>query len=128
MADTVKAEDFAAAIAATLEEYAGLVDADLDVAVQKTAKNAVKKVAKGGDFKGTGEYRKSIAQKKLKGSALVRKRVVYAKAPYHRLTHLLEFGHATANGGRTRAFPHWEPAEEQAATEFVNTLKEELNR
>ena len=46
MAETVKAEDFAAAIAATLEEYAGLVGADVDVAVDKTAKDAVKKVAK----------------------------------------------------------------------------------
>ena len=128
MDETVKAEDFAAAIAETLEEYAGLVGADVDVAVDKTAKDAMKKVAKGGDFKGTGAYRKSIAQKKLKGSSLIRRRVVYARAPYYRLTHLLEYGHATANGGRTRAFPHWEPAEEQAATEFVNTLKEELNR
>lgn len=128
MADTIKAEDFAAAISATLEEYAGLVDADVDVAVQKTAKDAVKKVKKGGDFKGTGAYRKSIAQKALKSNRLIRRRVVYARAPYHRLTHLLEYGHATANGGRTRAFPHWEPAEQAAADEFVNTLKEELNR
>lgn len=128
MADTVSADNFAAAITATLEEYAGLVDADLDVAIQKTAKGAVKKVAKGGDFGGTGAYRKSIAQKVLKGNRLVRRRVVYAKAPYHRLTHLLEFGHATANGGRTRAFPHWEPADQQAADDFLQTLKEELNR
>ena len=66
--------------------------------------------------KRTGAYAKSWASKKdnkltgiYKGS-----RVVYARAPEYRLTHLLEFGHASKNGGRVRGKEHLAPAQETA--------------
>ena len=41
---------------------------------------------------------------------------------------LLEHGHATVNGGRTRAFPHWEEAEIQGVEQFEKELKEAIER
>ena len=43
----------------------------------------------------------------------------------YQLTHLLEYGHATINGKRTRAFPHWKQADEKAQNLF-NALKQRL--
>ena len=43
-----------------------------------------------------------------------------------KLTHLLEYGHAKANGGRTRAFPHIRYGENIAKENLVNYLKEEI--
>lgn len=49
-------------------------------------------------------------------------KIYNAKSPG--LTHLLEFGHAKKNGGRTRAIPHIKPAEEKAKTLFLKAVKD----
>lgn len=44
------------------------------------------------------------------------------------LTHLLEYGHAKVNGGKTKAIPHIKPVEEWANQEVVSRIKEVLQR
>ena len=44
------------------------------------------------------------------------------------LTHLLEKGHALRSGGRTRAFPHIKPAEEEAMKNFERELIDLIER
>ena len=62
----------------------------------------------------TGKYKASFVIRKIaQGKGF--KRNVIANREYQR-THLLENGHLTPNGGRTRAFPHWEDAQKMADT------------
>lgn len=47
---------------------------------------------------------------------------------HYRLTHLLEYGHATRNGKRTRAFEHIKPIEEELIKEYENEVEEIIKK
>ena len=131
MAQSLTVEEFSLAINEALKEFAGAVDYDIKYVTEKVAQRAKENVVrniKTSGIKGTGKYRKSIAVRDLKGGLLVKKKLIYAKSPHSRLTHLLEYGHAKRNGGRTRAFAHWEPAEREAIDDFMKELREALEK
>lgn len=51
--------------------------------------------------------------------------VVHSSMPW--LPHLLEWGHAKANGGRTRSFEHISSAEKTAVTELEKRITEAVS-
>lgn len=129
MAQSLTVEEFALAVNEALAEFKDAIDYDVWYVTEKVAERAkenVKRNIKTSGIKGTGEYRNSIAVRDLKTKQLLKKKVIYAKDPHYRLTHLLEFGHAKVNGGRTTAFSHWEPAEREAIDDFVKELREAI--
>lgn len=124
----VKPEDFVGAIISSIAEYTRDVREEIDnitEEVAKETKNVVKE--KEGSFKDRRpKYRKSLSVKIEKQTLGNKKATIYAKAPHYRLTHLLEHGHATVNGGRTRAFPHWKPAEDYAIKEYEKRIADAI--
>lgn len=128
--DVIKPGELAQAIAESLEEYAGLLQLDLEESVDSVSKETVAEIRKEAKakFGGTGDYAKSWASKKDAGSTAEYSRVIYAKAPFYRLTHLLEFGHAKVNGGRVEGRPHIAPAEQRAAQKLEQRLLDAIKR
>ena len=103
-----------------LREYADEIDKDLEEITEKIGKKAVSKL-KATSPKRFGKYAKGwkMTMSKPVGGA---KEVEIHNTQY-RLTHLLEKGHALRNGGRSRAFPHIRPVEEEAIQEFIDEVK-----
>lgn len=73
----------------------------------------------------TGDYARGwkIKKDKVGKSRYVVK--IHNKTNYQ-LTHLLEFGHVTKNGGRTRPIPHIRPIEEKYKKIFEQELKKNI--
>ena len=113
MAERVSVDQMAQTIMDGLLEYADLATEDMKAAVKKAGNKAKSDVQAGAPVD-TGKYKKSWTVKTTKENANALEVTVHSKNRYQ-LAHLLEFGHAKRNGGRTRAFPHIAPAETAAA-------------
>ncbi len=127
MSKTISADEFAKAVSGILDDYSGDCLGTLKEAVQKVAKKSVKTL-KGksiGGFKDrSGKYRKGWRSKIVENRLYVEGTVYNGAQPG--LTHLLEFGHATQGGGRSRAFPHIADVNDEAAEEFEKELTSKL--
>ncbi len=113
MAERVSVDQMAQTIMDGLLEYADLATEDMKAAVKKAGNKAKSDVQAGAPVD-TGKYKKSWTVKTTKENANALEVTVHSRNRYQ-LAHLLEFGHAKRNGGRTRAFPHIAPAEAAAA-------------
>lgn len=72
-----------------------------------------------------GEYAKSITHATYENAATGDKQFVWgAKAPHHRLTHLLVNGHALPNGGRTDGDPFLEDALSEVLPVYEQEIEE----
>ena len=120
--DRVRIDQMAHVIMEGLQEYADLATDDMKAAVKKAGDEAKKDVQAGAPVK-SGKYKKSWTVKTTKENSNSLEVTVHSRNRYQ-LAHLLEFGHAKRNGGRTRAFPHIAPAEQRAA----ELLEKEVER
>lgn len=125
MAELKVAErDFTKAVEKVLTDYGLSVAVRINEAVEKVGLKAAN-VLKETSPKHTGGYRKGW-KCKIEKEPLNTTAIVYNSKKAN-LTHLLENGHATRNGGRTKAQPHIKPAEEQAISELIKAAKEAID-
>ena len=123
----VNIDQLAAEIAKGLAEYSQDVVEKVNVSSEKVGKAAVKKLKQTSPKK-TGKYAKSWTMTTEKAIGQPDLRIIHAKAPHYRLTHLLEHGHAKRGGGRVEGKPHIRPAEEMVIQEFVAEVEEAIKR
>lgn len=119
--------DIAGQLSGFLKEYLDEIVQVTNAAIDETAEEAVNilKATSPRRTKGAKSYANKWSHKVI-GSKLGIKSV----ALYNRkagLTHLLEYGHATRNGGRAAARPHIAAVEEQAGEILMNKIQEKLS-
>lgn len=127
---TISVDSLSEAITAELENYNqevidGVKNAAYECAQEFTS--ATKKDAPRSDTKRRGRFAKNITFKKTYDSNTGATYTWYVKDPEYRLTHLLKNGHATKNGGRTRAQDfitnNYNRAEEKYVEEVEEIIK-----
>ena len=125
MSKSISGEMLSKEIMKALEGYADDISDIVEKDANEIGKEAVKTIKQESPKGATGEYAKSWRlrkDKKGKNSYIVK---LYNKDHYQ-LTHLLEFGHATADGGHTEAQPHIRPVEQEYSKKFEDILKQDI--
>jgi len=114
-------DELAREINRRLEMYTGSVTEDVNKAAEEVAKAGVA-MLKSRSPKLTTDYSKGWKAKKVKGKWVVH------NATDYQLIHLLERGHATRDGGRTRAIVHVKPVEEEIINDFEDKVRRSIQQ
>lgn len=126
----IKPDELQKAVMDYLENYKEDIDEDVIETVDeitKKARDELKQNSPRGKGTRSNPYYKGWAIKLNKKRSGVYHKVIWNKTNYQ-LTHLLEFGHVTRNGGRTKAIPHIRPIEQKYNVEFVDKLGKRIRR
>ena len=122
----VRPDELGAALAEELTIYGEAITEAVDLASEQAAKFLVEITRATAPVGRRGSYRRHISYKELTGKSSTRGKTFawYVKPPDHRLTHLLVNGHATKNGGRTKADPFLRKALDQVLPSYEQKVEE----
>ena len=121
--------DLSATVSQLLEDYGAEVGEILDEAIIDAAEDAVHKLRAVNKFSPlgnhTGAYSASWTMEPMRVSRYQISYLIYNENHY-RLAHLLEYGHAKANGGRVSAYPHIAKINTEINVELVRRFMRRL--
>lgn len=112
------------AIRQALSEYSDDVTKGVNAAAEASVKRLVSMTKATAPKGARGKFRRSITYAVESGPLGSKEYTWGAKAPEHRLTHLLVHGHATRNGGRTAGNSFLQSACDTVFPEFEHAVEE----
>ena len=125
---SIDPSELGAAIAELLTLYHEEVIEDVNAAGEKAVKKLVE-LTKSTAPKDSGDFAKSITYTAKEKRGTGDKEFTWgAKAPHHRITHLLVNGHETVNGGRVPGDPFLENALETVLPEYESDIEEAIKK
>lgn len=124
MAKTIKPEELGAAIREELTLYSRAVQDGVNNAGRESMKKLVKLTKATAPVGYRAKFKKSITYVETPGVHGSTKFTWGAKAPEHRLVHLVTKGHATKDGGRTKANPFLQNALDTVLPEYERKVEE----
>lgn len=127
---TITADKLAQALGQELTLYHEDVLENLREATRQSMADLVKKTRATAPVGHRGNFRKNISGdfRGLKRGSRHVSATWYVKAPDYRLTHLLVHGHATKDGGRTKADPFLENALNETLPEYEQAVREAIKK
>lgn len=128
MARTVSLENLGQAIEQELTIYGEEVQEGVEAAAAASVKKLVKMTRATAPVGARGSFRKNITSTKKKRGPRDVLQIWHVKAPDARLTHLLVHGHATKDGGRTKADPFLQNALDQVLPEYERDIREAIRK
>lgn len=131
MAKTITPEQLSAEVDLILHDYQNHVIVGMASAIKQLAnkgRNAVRRNARAVTSKSRRRYSNGWMYQMDTGSNRWAAGAVIFEKKQPGLAHLLEHGHAKANGGRTRAREHIKPVSDQIANEITGAVKKEISK
>ncbi len=125
MAKSISIGDFDKEIEKELMLYSEEITDQVKKINDDVMKTLVKNTKKDAN-KRTGAYAKAITSKRTKETKRTRVNTWYVKDPEYRKSHLLEKGHATRNGGRTKAYGFISKNEQIAVKNYEKRVEEAI--
>lgn len=122
MSGTINVEDLAATVTDILGEYSDEVTAGIKADV-KAVGHECRQNVQNDSPKRTEKYAKSWKEKYEENQFSATDTIYNTQSG---LPHLLEDGHQTRNGGRTKPIPHIKPNEEKANADLEKRVTERL--
>lgn len=124
MAMKIDSSSLSSTIEDILEQYGDSAKDAVEETCKDVAKQVVKDLKKAGDFNNGQDFRKGWTSK-TENTRFGASVVVYNKTKPG-LAHLLEFGHAKTNGGRTKAFNFIAPIADTVEKQFLETFEKKM--
>lgn len=131
MAKQIQIDNLSKAIKDELKVYSSSVVAGMKKANDECMKEFVsdtKRDAPKSKTKRSGTFAKNITSKSTLDTPNRKVNTWYVKNPEYRLTHLIKNGHATRNGGRTKAQDFITPNYDKLEKKFEEEVKGVISR